>query len=59
MNSHLLPPYISYKSSGEKMIKIMSSKFVFCDRVRNSHEYSVLISIDITRRNLMLITLRA
>ena len=30
-----------------------------CDHVRNSHDHSVLQSIDITRRNLMLITLRA
>ena len=28
-----------------------------CDHVRNSHDHSVLQSIDITRRNLMLITL--
>ena len=27
-----------------------------CDHVRNSHDHSVLKSIDITRRNLMLIT---
>ena len=37
----------------------MSSKFILCDHVRNSHDHSVLQSIDITRRNLMLITLRA
>ena len=36
----------------------ISSKFIFCDHVRNSHEHSVLQSIDITRKNLMLITLR-
>ena len=37
----------------------MSSKLILCDRVRNSHDHSVLQSIDVTRRNLMLITLRA
>ena len=58
MNSHLLPLFISYKSSGEKLIKI-SSRFILCDHVRNSHDHSVLQSIDITKRNLMLITLRA
>ena len=35
------------------------SKFILCDHVLNSHDRSVLQSIDITRRNLMLITLRA
>ena len=37
----------------------MSRKFILCDHVRNSHDRSVLQSIDITRKNLMLITLRA
>ena len=37
----------------------ISSKFILCDHVRNSHDHSVLQSIDITRRNLMLISLRA
>ena len=37
----------------------ISSKFILCDHVRNSHDHSVLQNIDITRRNLMLITLRA
>ena len=37
----------------------ISSKFILCDHVCNSHDHSVLQSIDITRRNLMLITLRA
>ena len=32
---------------------------ILCDHVRNSHDHSVLQSIDITRRNLKLITLRA
>ena len=35
------------------------SKFILCDHVLNSHDHSVLQSIDITRRNLMLISLRA
>ena len=37
----------------------MSSKFILGDHVHNSHDHSVLQSIDIIRRNLMLITLRA
>ena len=37
----------------------VSSKVVLCDHVHDSHDHSVLQSIDITRRNLMLITLRA
>ena len=37
----------------------MSSKFILRDHVRNSHDHSVLQSTDITRRNLILITLRA
>ena len=37
----------------------MSSKCILCDHVCNTHDHSVLQSIDITRRNLMLITLRA
>ena len=37
----------------------ISSKFILCDHVCNSHDHSVLRSIDIARRNLMLITLRA
>ena len=34
-------------------------KFILCDHVFISYDQSVLQSIDITRRNLMLITLRA
>ena len=37
----------------------MSRKFILGDHVRNSHNHSVLQSIDITGRDLMLITLRA
>ena len=54
MNSYLQPLFISYRSSGEKLIK-----FIFCDHVRNSHDHSVSQNIDITRRNLILITLKA
>ena len=36
----------------------ISSKFILGDHVRNSHDHSVLQRIDITRGNLMLITLR-
>ena len=32
-------------------------KFILCDYFRNSHDHSILQSIDITRRNLMLIIL--
>ena len=43
---------------GRSWLKI-SSKFILCDNICNSHDHSVLQSIDITRRNLMLITLGA
>ena len=36
----------------------ISGKFILCDYVLNSYDYSVLQNIDITRRYLMLITLR-
>ena len=49
---------IPYRSSGKKVDKI-SSKFILCDHVFNSDDHSVLQSIEITRRNFMLITLRA
>ena len=55
MNSHLLPLFVSYRSSGEKLITYQANSSC----VSNSHNHSVLQSIDITRRNLMLITLRA
>ena len=45
-------PIHSYKNSGEKLMKI-SSKFSL-----SHHDHSVLQSIDITRRKLMLLTLR-
>ena len=34
------------------------SKFILCDHVLNSHNHSVLQNIAVTRRNLMLITVR-
>ena len=37
----------------------ISSKFILCDHLHNSHDHSVLQSIDITWGKLMLITLRA
>ena len=37
----------------------VSIRIFLCDHVLNSHDHSVLQSIDITRRKLMLITLRA
>ena len=37
----------------------ISIRLVFPDHVLNSHVHSVLQSTDITRRNLMLVTLRA
>ena len=62
MNSHLLPLFISCRSSGEKLIKyqikIISSKLILCDHVPDSHGHSILQSIDITGRKLMLITLK-
>ena len=37
----------------------ISSKYILCHHVLNSHDHSVLQSIDITGRNLMLIALGA
>ena len=54
MNSHLLPLFISYRKSGEKLIKNQANSSCVI-MSRNSH-HSVLQSIYITRRNLMLIT---
>ena len=48
--------FITYRRSGEKLIKYQSNLW---DHVHNSHDHSVVQSIDITRRNSMLITLRA
>ena len=55
----LLPLFISYRNSGEKLIKFQANSSCVRDHVRNSHDHSVLQGTDITRRNLMLITLRA
>ena len=43
----------------EGKVDKISSKFILCDHVLNSHDHSVLQSIVITRANLMLITLKA
>ena len=37
----------------------LDPKFILCDHILNSHNHSVSQSMDITGRNLMLITLRA
>ena len=44
---------------GEFEVDKILRKFILCDHVFISYDQSVLQSIDITRRNLMLITLRA
>ena len=46
------------KEQDEKSCIVSHVKFILCDHIRNSLDHSVLQSIDITRRNLMLITLR-
>ena len=55
--SFVAPIHFLQKLWGE--VDKISSKFMLCDHVRNSLDHSVLQSIDITRRNLMLVTLRA
>ena len=56
--SFVAPIHFIQKQWGE--VDKISSKFILCDHVCNSHDHSVLqISIDITRRNFMLITHRA
>ena len=55
--SFAAPIHFLQKQWGE--VDKISSKFILCDHVRNSHDHSILQSIDPTRRNLMLITLRA
>ena len=49
--------HFQYKQWGE-FVEV-SIRFILCDHVLNSHDHSVLHSNDITRRNFMLITLRA
>ena len=58
LNSYLLPLFISYRSSGKKLTKYQANSSL-CDHVSNSHDHSVLQTVDIARRNLMLITLGA
>ena len=55
--SFVVPTHFLQKWWGE--VDKLSSKFILCDHVRNSHDHSVLQSIDITKRNLMLISLRS
>ena len=55
--SSVAPIHFLQKWWGEVDKKSLT-KFIFCDHVCNSHDRYVLQSIDITRRNLMLITLR-
>ena len=52
--SFVAPIHFLQKLRGE--VDKISNKFILCDHVRSSHDHSVLQSIDITRRNLMLIT---
>ena len=55
--SFVAPIHFPQKKWGE--VDKISRKFVLCRHVRNSHGYPVLHSVDMTRRNLMLIALRA
>ena len=55
--SFVAPIHFLQKQWGE--VDKISNEFMLCDHVHNSHDHSVLQSIDITRTNLMLITLRA
>ena len=55
--SFVAPIHFLQKKWGE--VDKISIKFILCDHVRNSHDHYVLQSIDITRKNFMLITLRA
>ena len=52
--SFVAPIHFIQKQWGE--VDKISSKFILCDHVCNSHDHSILQSIDITRRNLMLMT---
>ena len=51
-------PY-SFPSEVVGKVDKISCKFTLCDHVHNSHDHPVLQSVDITKRNLMLITRRA
>ena len=55
--SFVAPIHFLQKQWGE--VDKISNEFILYDHVLNSHDHSVLQSIDITGRNLMLITLRA
>ena len=58
LNSHLLPIFLSYRCSGERLIKYHTNSYcVIMSVILMTTLF--LQSIDITRRNLMLITLRA
>ena len=54
--SFVIPVHFQQKQWGE-FVEV-SIRFMLCDHVRNSHDHFVLYSSDITRRNLMLITVR-
>ena len=56
LNSHLLPLFISYRSSGEKLIKFQANSSCVIMSIILMNNWSVLQGIDSTRRNLMLIT---
>ena len=56
LNSHLLPLFISYIGSGEKLIKFQANSSCVIMSIILMNNWSVLQSIDSTRRNLMLIT---
>ena len=55
--SFVAPIHFLQKWWGE--VDEISSKFIMCDHVCNSHDHSVLQNIAITRRNLTLISLIA
>ena len=50
--SFVAPIYFAKKKWGE--VDKISSKFILSDHIRNSHDHSVLQSIDITRRKFLL-----
>ena len=53
-----LVPYISFNKSEKKLLKYpyISRGFILGDQVPNSHDFSDWLSIDVTRRNLVMIT---
>ena len=56
LNSHLLPLFISYIGSGEKVKKFQANSSCVIMSIILMNNWSVLQSMDSTRRNLMLIT---